>query len=99
MADIGSALLRDIKSLCLRVHGEDWIPGWEFVLWRAAIGQCKIDKIGFDDLARILQKSREAKGWYTRSTENGWRFIPLSDWLPFVRNICGKQEDEDVPVS
>lgn len=87
-----SSLLRDIVDLCKRVHGVPWVPGWEFVLWRAALGTCKIDKVEFGDLALLLENSRLSRGWYLRSDDK-WSFVPLTEWMEMVQGLEGPDDD------
>ena len=83
------SLLVLMKRLCRRVHGEDWVADWEFILWSCALGQGKIEGIAYGDMALLLSSSRAEGGWwcYVAGVPS---FVAYEEWKPLV-----KQRRED----
>jgi len=77
------SLIETMKSLCRRVHQEDWVQGWEFDLWKCSVGKASIDKIGYGDLASLLSLSRADGGWWTFSSGE-YIFVTHKEWASIV---------------
>jgi hypothetical protein len=82
------ALMSEVRSLCRRVHNEDWVMGWEFALWRCITGKAMLQNIGYPEMASLLALAREAGGW-VRHEEGDLIFVSMEEWRQIVKTIMG----------
>lgn len=80
--------MSEVRSLCQRVHREEWVMGWEFALWRCITGKAMLQGIGYSEMASLLALAREAGGWVRQ--ENGdLVFVALEEWRQTVKEVYG----------
>lgn len=110
MSDLVDRVLREwLESEMSRISrdttGSDWMPGTEYVLWRAVCHlprdyRCGVRTISAERLRRLGAVAEGLGGWIKRNPSGQKEFIPWDEWNEFFKKWLGmgcsdSQEDAE----
>lgn len=76
----------EVIRLCVKEHGSHPVVGWEVSLWRASLGQIRIESLSYPEMTHLLSLAQKAGGWVFWTSE-GHTFYPVKDWLNLLKSI------------
>ena len=79
-------LAKEIRRLCVKTHGKEYVDGWELVLFKACLGKALLATVDYGDMARLLGLFMDSGGWIIQ-TDGLDKFVSKDEWAVVLRTM------------